>query len=353
MNILSNEGDESARQRLQTLFPAPEFLDEWNFSLLHRTVFGLNPLPLDMLLDSLPKTAIDQGDAHNRTALWWAARRGDFPATSQLLKSGADPNKRTIIGGSPLTAAIRARHQMCIKKLLEHGSDICDLDDTQGTLPVHLSCYYGSDIDVVDACLGGKVFIDERIRHSLETPLMLAVQKGHLRIIKYLISQGAGLNTINSDGETPLLIAISNNRPEAASILLQSGADYTHTTIARETILHHAAQFGDLECLKVLHTFDLAGIDADDKVTGTPQTQRFNVKELTALQIAEKRLDVSTEWKDMFRKLIDDIKHPKSQIQINVMDDSKSFEVDFKDFEDNMEDFKDASEQQCESESGM
>ena len=332
MNILSNEGDESARQKLQTLFPGQEILDEWNFSLLHRTVFGLNPIALDVLLHSLPKTAIDQGDAHNRTALWWAARRGDFVATSLLLNSGADPNKKTILGGLPLTAAIRSCHQMCVRKILKHGCEIHHMD-FQGVLPLHLSCYYGSDVDIVESCLGDEIFVDEKIRHYHTTPLMLAVQRGHLQIIEYLISRGASLSTVNSDGETPLLIAVSHDRSEAVALLLQNGADYTHATSAGETLLHHAAQFSDLDCLKVLHAFDLANIDPDDKVTGTSPTQRINVKGLTALQIAERRSDVTKEWRDMFRKVIYDIKYPKSKLQIDVKDDN--------------EDFKDALEQQC------
>ena len=122
--MLCNQTDESTRVRLWTLFPSQSFLDESGFSLLHRTILGLNALRLDPLLENLSKSEINQGESRGRTALFWAARRGDLSAVSQLLKAGADPNKNTYEGSGPLSVAIQSRNQLCISAVLRYGAEI-------------------------------------------------------------------------------------------------------------------------------------------------------------------------------------------------------------------------------------
>ena len=75
----------------------------------------------------------------------------------------------------------------------------------------------------MEILLGHGVGIDDRIPQSGGTPLMLAAQEGHLLSVKYLIAQDANLDAINSDGETALLIAISENHSETADMLLHAG----------------------------------------------------------------------------------------------------------------------------------
>ena len=179
--------------------------------------------------------------------------------------------------------------------ILNYGAKIHELN-TQTSLPVHMACKYGSDINIVETLLDGRISVDEKTQYTNSTPLMFAAQKGHVRIINYLIAQGADINATNCDGETSLLIATSFQRPRSMTVLLQSGADYLCTTDTGENILHYAAQSGDLSCLNALYAFGLSGIDPNAKVTAISQTQKMrNIKGLTAFQIAEKRTDVTEE----------------------------------------------------------
>ena len=326
VQILANRGDESTHQQLRALFPGKDFLDESGFSLLHRTVLGLNPIELGMLLATLSRSAIDQCDALGRTSLIWAARRGDSSSVFQLLKSGADANKGTATGEHPLQAAIESRNQMCVRCLLENGSET-KLRNAQGWLPLHVSCYFGSDIDIVEILLGNRSENIEAISNHYTTPLMLAAQQGHLHIMKYLIARGANLNATNKDGEASLHSVIQTKTSKCLALLLREGADYTLKTKAGETLLHYAAQFGDLTCLETLHNFNLTGIDPDDRLNGvSPSRQMKDLEGLNALQIAEKRSNVGAEWKDMFRKLISGIRHPETKSSLEIIDQTEKFE---------------------------
>ena len=281
---------------------------------------------LDILLEHLPRSAIDQGDARGRTALWWAAKRGDSTTTSLLLRSGADTSKWPILTYSPLMVSLESQNQACVRLILEYGAEIHKLSP-HGWLPVHIACYYGSDVDIVENLLDGRISVDEQIQGDQGTPLMLAAQEDHIRTVKYLIARSADINATNSDGETSLLIATSYNRLGSVTLLLQSGADHLCTTKAGENLLHHTAQYGDLAFLNALYAFDLSGIDPNAKVTATSHTQKMrNIKGLTALQIAEKRTDVTEEWRGVFRKLVHGIQHPELKSPINIGDETEEFE---------------------------
>ena len=296
------------------MFPGEEFFEKQEFSLLHKTVLGLNPLPLESFLISMTKSMIDVCDAGGRTALWWAARRSDYTTLSSLIKYGADVNKRSKVGSSPLDLAIFCRDDSCTKLLLEHGSEVTERD-YQGWLPLHSCSYYGCDLYILDIVIVNTRDINLTTSDSIDTALMVAVQENQVEICGYLISHNANLDMINCDGESALHYALrfQNNKP--LELLFQHRANPHLKTYAGETLLHYAAQFGDLECLEILHSFDLSGINIEDKVTkSSPLHTLKNLKGLTALQIAEQKRNESLEWLAMFRKLIRGVEFPESKI---------------------------------------
>ena len=329
--ILSSKKDTSNYNRLRALFPSGEYIEKQNFSLLHKAVLGLNPLPLDPLLASINESMINAYDASGRTALWWASRRGDFAAMSSLIKFGADVNIKSDYGESPLNCAIYVQDPSCVKLLMSH---FCEINErSYGWLPLHTCSYYGCDVEILGIMLQRGVDINTPITSTKSTALMMATQENNIKVYKYLVSHNADLNMVNRDGESALHFAIHFNSKEILRLLLLNQADIHLKTNAGETLLHCAAQFGDLECLKVLHAFDLSGINTADKVTGSsPLHVMKDLKGLTALQIAEKRRDVSPEWLEIFRKLIRGVELPESKTPLS----SPPGEVE--EFEDALED---------------
>lgn len=72
---------------------------------------------------------IEATDDEGRTALWWAARAGNYIALEILLRHGADPNKADRRHGiTPLIIASRVGHVRIVRMLLEYGVDASKRD---------------------------------------------------------------------------------------------------------------------------------------------------------------------------------------------------------------------------------
>ena len=79
------------------LFDDEEHLESRAFPPLHKIILGLSSLDLQMQLE-FSSTGIDEKDADGRTALSWAATRGDLRSVSLLLQFRADPNVASLRG---------------------------------------------------------------------------------------------------------------------------------------------------------------------------------------------------------------------------------------------------------------
>jgi ankyrin repeat protein len=97
------------------------------------------------------------------------------------------------------------------------------------------------------------------------TPLHWACQRGFVELVRLLLANGADANGQNSDGQSPLVVAIhaggaaSAAHLEVISILLDAGADVNCDTAAdgTGTPLHFAAEQGNLSLMRrLLHPRD-------------------------------------------------------------------------------------------------
>ena len=211
LSILNGSLDLETRGQLQTLFPDQGYLEELQLTLLHKTVLGLNQLDLASLVSGLPSSAIDDFYSEGKTPLFWAAHRGESTKVSLLIDKGADVNKLTLNGNSPLLAAIKSRDQACIREILSLVSDV-NFRDNQGWTPLHMCCYYVVHTDIVDLLISRGADIESTVYG--ETALILAAQQNYRDCGELLIARSAELNTIADDGETAFLRAINFNSHE-------------------------------------------------------------------------------------------------------------------------------------------
>jgi ankyrin repeat protein len=113
----------------------------------------------------------------------------DIERVKFLVSKGADVNKVDSQGWTPLTSAARQRHDKMAALLIDLGADVNESNDGM-------------------------------------TPLVAAVMRDHVPTIKVLVEKGADINEAGPQGFSPLAIAITDNRYEAAKALMNSDADF-------------------------------------------------------------------------------------------------------------------------------
>jgi ankyrin repeat protein len=82
--------------------------------------------------------------------------------------------------------------------------------------------------------------------------LTTACMKGHVKIVRMLIANGANLEWPSVENMTPLMWAAKEGHAEVVRLLLAAGADKEARDIERWTPLVYACRYGKLEAARVL-----------------------------------------------------------------------------------------------------
>ncbi len=153
-------------------------------------------------------TAIKPG---GQTILMTAARFGNADVVRMLLEhGGVDVNAReSSYGETALMWAASENHPAAAKLLIEHGAGV----NARSTKFDYPKDRFG---------LEGVVTI---LPHGDWTPLMYAARQGALGAARVLADNGAGLNLVDPDGTSALVLAIINSHFDTAALLLSKGAD--------------------------------------------------------------------------------------------------------------------------------
>ncbi len=99
--------------------------------------------------------------------------------------------------------------------------------------------------------------------------LGLAAFRGDLSSLRRLISSGANIEGSGGYKRTPLILAASAKRSEAAKILIEAGANVNAKDVANATALHWAAIKGDEKIVALLLNHH-AQLDVQNEVGQTP-----------------------------------------------------------------------------------
>jgi ankyrin repeat protein len=235
---------------------------------------------------------------------------------SLLIRHGANLESRNMDGNTPLMEAVKSGYVKSVEKLIASGADT-STRNANGDTPLHIAV--GSErVEIVNLLLKTGVSIHAHnainrtpFRLSLRTsPRMVTALLENNRInipddngssvlhialqerasnnisndiIRTIVNQGARINAFDSNGKTPLRVAVDKEMWQSAKIIADSGADpflpaadnkspaeiaiaYGETGIraifsgkainARDssgnTILHYAARLGTPEIISLL-----------------------------------------------------------------------------------------------------
>ena len=289
---------------MRELFPITEWVEERRmFTHIHKIVLQLLPLDLEKALRK-DRSSADKKDADGRTALSWAAARGDSTSVELLLRNSASPNTSDRIGQGPLRQSLKASDAKCLQLLLDYGAEVDQTDDWKQTclLAAH---YYPDPVSFTAPLLEAGAQVNARCGQG-RFPLMEAVSKNNVAAVKLLLDYRAELNLVNNAGATALHEGVRHNSHEALAFLLDFGVDHALRDAKNRTVLHYAAQYADLKTLNILHRERLVGLNPDDQ----------DIDHSTPVSIAESRQEedkargsviVDLEWIATFTDLLESL----------------------------------------------
>jgi ankyrin repeat protein len=187
------------------------------------------------------------------TPLTAATRRGHRQAVGLLLDSNADMSKTTKDGWTPLMIAASNGRVEVVQLLLEKGVDPLPVS-THGLTALD-SAVYSGHVEVAQTLLSNVVYreLDDKrslngtianmltykghtdllrsiIKHNNanvhaadshnRTPLLLAARGGHIQSLKYLLSLGLALSTLDGKGDVLISYAASSGSSDVVDAVL-------------------------------------------------------------------------------------------------------------------------------------
>ena len=203
--ILGNTVNPTIEGQLREMFQDTECLEKREFSIIHKIILQLVNLDLESLLQA-STSALNSVDSNGRTALSWAAARGDEKAVAVLLKYRADPNIVNASRMAPLHYAMRAKSAACAPLLIKAGANINALSDVS-QLPLHHAAAYQDDVSYLKCLIEADSDVNARDRDGY-TALTWATFSNHANSVSYLLDHGADIRNVDKSKRSPLLHAV-------------------------------------------------------------------------------------------------------------------------------------------------
>ena len=263
---------------------------------LHDALPGNPSVEIVSLLISLGANA-QSADHEGTTALHSAGLHGDRQITQSLIEAGSLLSVKDREGFTPLRRALEAGNSESAAILLEQGAPLFssmeaqliiqknislisllgELDrtgetDTQGNTLLHAAALLPGSSAAIRLLLEQGIPVDVQNAQG-ETPLCLAAGALNWDTVEQLLAHGADpfhrtprgtspmidflkadsgtigrlfsgdlVNDSDPDGITPLMIAASEQLPDAVSLLLERGADTQAADVSGQSALHIAAE---------------------------------------------------------------------------------------------------------------
>ena len=265
------------------LFDDEDHLESRSFPPLHKIVLGLSPVTLKNQLE-LSTAGIDDPDADGRTALSWAATRGDLDAVSLLLQFKANPNVASQRGQTPLHWASQNPTADCwrvLELLIEAGSKVNAVDYWKRTALIYASCNQ-DDPQVLEVLLRGGADINFQDCHR-RTSVGYAAKMGKFRGLDFLLSHGADETLTDAWGFPPMFEAVQHNHHSSLKVLIRHRPISLVKDVYESSIFHIVALYGDEKSMSALEQGNIGDLNlsALDKNGNSPQDLLNQREELT------------------------------------------------------------------------
>ena len=153
-----------------------------------------------------------------KKAIILASIKGHRDVILALLEAGVSIDSVGYLGKTPLLHAIEEKQIPTIRLLIRRGARQ-DLADDNGILPIFLAADYGLDVVVTELIRNDESKKLDVRNAKGETPLCLAVAKGHKKVCQVLLERTASFNFTNKYGDTPTDLALEKGDKELVKLL--------------------------------------------------------------------------------------------------------------------------------------
>ncbi len=255
---------------------------QWGMKAIHTAAYFGKPEIIRLLLARRCSEVNDLSKG-GKTALHWAAQRGQADSIEALLELGADKEARTDEGFTPLHVAAANGRSAIVSMLLSAGADVHATAPDQVTL-LHLAAREGDAAtvgvvvkaapDLVSAvtaggdtvlhhlCQGGSVDSLAHLQgHDSElmvclnrfgqTPLHLACRHSSLAFVTALLAlrENMDVSVEDQDGSTPIYYASTARKEDVIQLLKSRGAFFREEKLSTDAI-----RFEDSPSFPKLHS---------------------------------------------------------------------------------------------------
>eukprot|EP00003_Mantamonas_plastica_P017700 TRINITY_DN29234_c0_g1_i1.p1 TRINITY_DN29234_c0_g1~~TRINITY_DN29234_c0_g1_i1.p1 ORF type:complete len:661 (-),score=63.76 TRINITY_DN29234_c0_g1_i1:15-1997(-) len=205
---------------------------------LHYAVFVNNVDMVRFMVEELGATS-NICDDQGWSVMHFAAEKNYHHIIKYLLSIDAQHSPRSSTGETPLRLAIHNNHFRTIELLLHAGADTSKVDN-HGRTDLH-HCVMAGSVEIVELVLSSSL---DRFNHTDEfgwTPLHYAAERNDPDIIRLLVLHGCDVHVHDTEGRSPLQIAVLLEREFSWRTLLILGAKPDHKDHHGVTALHMAA----------------------------------------------------------------------------------------------------------------
>lgn len=234
-----------------------------NFKVIDKSGFGPLHWALELRETAILQKILDRGadidlrDHKGLSTLYWTVSYNLPDILTWLVGHKADVNLASNQGVTPLQQAIINKSLSMVQTLIGLDADV-NKPNSEG----FLSWHYASICDTLEIMQFLKSKIPniniKSVGSNQVTALWLASQAGHITIAKWLIAEGADVNTADTkNGCSALHIAAQEKKTAIVELLLHNKAIAATTNSSGIYPLHTAAGYDCLEIVSLLikHTF--------------------------------------------------------------------------------------------------
>lgn len=162
---------------------------------------------------------IGEGLAITEQAMADAVGEGREDDVLRFMRIGFDANSCDSKGSPMLLIAIKNRRQKMVDLLLEHGADVNLVSQDRLTSPLMEAAVNGEE-EIVDTLLDAGADLDLQ-SHNGQTALMMAISEGHRGVARKLLERGAKADQVDQLGMTSRKYAKLFKQEEITELLDQ------------------------------------------------------------------------------------------------------------------------------------